>query len=62
MDKKNSLNTKHYTFMNKKQLYTTPEVDVLVLQTEGVVCQSAVDSEGSFGIDGFLDDGLELII
>lgn len=48
--------------MNKKQLYTTPEVDVLVLQTEGVVCQSAVDSEGSFGIDGFLDDGLELII
>lgn len=39
--------------MNKKLLYTTPEVEVLVLQTEGVVCQS---SEGDFSIGGFTDD------
>ena len=47
--------------MNKKQLYTTPEVDVLVLQTEGVVCQSG---EGDFGINGFTDDieSLDFII
>ena len=45
--------------MNKKQLYTTPEVDVLVLQTEGVVCQS-----GEFEINGFTDDieSLDFII
>ena len=49
------INIKHKTniLMTKKQLYTTPEVDVLVLQTEGVVCQS-----GDFSIGGFEDDGL----
>lgn len=26
--------------MSKKEQYSTPVVDVLVLQTEGVVCQS----------------------
>ena len=26
--------------MNKKELYTSPEVDVFVVQTEGVICQS----------------------
>ena len=26
--------------MNKKQLYTSPEVEVLLLQSEGVVCTS----------------------
>lgn len=41
--------------MTKKQLYTTPEVDVLVLQTEGVVCQSSTDSEGQIGIVDWSD-------
>lgn len=40
--------------MNKKAFYTSPEVDVLVVQPEGVVCQS-----GNFGIGGFTDDGLD---
>ena len=26
--------------MNKKELYTSPEVDVFTVQTEGVICQS----------------------
>ena len=26
--------------MTKKELYTSPEVDVFVIQTEGVICQS----------------------
>lgn len=26
--------------MNKKSFYTSPEVDILVVQAEGVVCQS----------------------
>lgn len=49
-------NIKHKTniLMTKKQLYTTPEVDVLVLQTEGVVCQSGF--EGNAIDPGTLDD------
>ena len=30
--------------MNKKELYTSPEVDVFVVQTEGVICQSTGDT------------------
>ena len=26
--------------MNEKQFYTSPEVDVLMVQTEGVICKS----------------------
>lgn len=37
--------------MTKKELYTSPEVDVFVIQTEGVICQS-----GDFGINGFGED------
>ena len=29
--------------MTKKELYTSPEVDVFVIQTEGVICQSTGD-------------------
>ena len=40
--------------MNKKELYTSPEVDVFTLQTEGVICQSGFDANS---IDnGILDD------
>lgn len=50
------MNNKHKTniLMTKKQFYTTPEVDVLVLQTEGVVCQSGF--EGNAIDPGTLDD------
>lgn len=40
--------------MTKKELYTSPEVDVFVVQTEGVICQSLT---GNGGIDpGIPDD------
>lgn len=29
--------------MNKKEYYTSPEVDVLTVKTEGVICQSYGD-------------------
>lgn len=58
----NMNNIKHKTniLMTKKQLYTTPEVDVLVLQTEGVVCQSSTET-GSIGIDDWTE-GMDFII
>ena len=37
--------------MTKKELYTSPEVDVFVVQTEGVICTS-----GEFGIPNW-DEG-----
>ena len=51
-------------FMSKKLLYTSPEVDVFAVQTEGVVCQSVLGSgdyadPGSAGMDvDFGDLGL----
>lgn len=38
--------------MNKKELYTSPEVDVFTLQSEGVICQSVNGTT----IDPFTDD------
>ena len=35
--------------MNKKELYTSPEVDVFVVQTEGVVCTSGGFDPNSWG-------------
>ena len=35
--------------MSKKEQYSTPAVDVLVLQTEGVICQSNLGDPGSPG-------------
>ena len=32
--------------MNKKELYTSPEVDVFTVQTEGVICQSGITEQG----------------
>ena len=38
--------------MNKKRsLYEAPKTEILVVQTEGVICES-----GSFGIGGFEED------
>ena len=38
--------------MNKKRsLYEAPKTEILVVQTEGVICES-----GSFGIGGFKED------
>lgn len=39
--------------MHKKQLYMAPEAESLVVQIEGVICES-----GEFPINGFTDDGL----
>ena len=39
--------------MTKKELYTSPEVDVFVIQTEGVICQSFT---GNTIDNGSLDD------
>ena len=39
--------------MHKKQLYMAPEAESLVVQIEGVICES-----GEFTIGGFTDDGL----
>ena len=39
--------------MHKKQLYMAPEAEPLVVQIEGVICES-----GEFTIGGFTDDGL----
>ena len=39
--------------MHKKQLYMAPEAEPLVVQIEGVICES-----GSFPINGFTDDEL----
>lgn len=45
--------------MTKKELYTSPEVDVFTLQSEGVICQSDTDlifgNPGEPG--GVLEDG-----
>jgi len=38
--------------MQQKQLYMAPEAETLVVQTEGVICQS-----GNFPINGFEDGG-----
>ena len=32
--------------MNKKELYTSPEVNVLVVRFEGVICQSELEGTG----------------
>ena len=37
--------------MIKKEFYTSPEVDVFTVQTEGVICAS-----GDFDVDGFTND------
>ena len=42
--------------MTQKELYTSPEVTVLTLQSEGVVCQS-----GNMSISNWQDDGDPLI-
>ena len=42
--------------MTQKELYTSPEVAVLTLQSEGVVCQS-----GNMIIPEWQDDGYPLI-
>lgn len=41
--------------MIKKDFYTSPEVDVFTVQTEGVICAS-----GDLGINGFENDLDEL--
>lgn len=41
--------------MTKKELYTSPEVDVLEIKFEGVICQS-----GEFGAPGLPGPGLGL--
>ncbi len=41
--------------MTKKELYTSPEVDVFVIQTEGVICQST----GNNGINDWETPGSE---
>ena len=38
--------------MNKKELYTSPEVDVFTVHTEGVICQS-----GDMSIPDWQNDG-----
>ena len=40
-----------YYTMIKKQLYSAPEAQLLVVQAEGFVCAS-----GNFDIGGFIDD------
>ena len=40
--------------MTKKELYTSPEVDVFVIQTEGVICQTS----GNMGAQSW-NDGLD---
>ena len=42
--------------MTKKELYTSPEVDVFTVQTEGVICQSGYGAPGAAGL-GFSDGG-----
>ena len=39
--------------MKKKLLYTAPEAELLVVQSEGFICQS-----GEFTIGGFEEDGI----
>ena len=34
------MTNKHYIHMNKKQLYTSPEVELLVLKTGEIICGS----------------------
>ena len=41
--------------MNKKELYTSPEVETLVVRFEGVVCQSPGADAAEFG--GIIDEG-----
>ena len=41
-------------FMNKKELYTSPEVETLVVRFEGVICGSP---NGSFEDPADVDDG-----
>ena len=42
--------------MTKKELYTSPEVDVFVIQTEGVICQSVTGNTIPDWEDGFTLD------
>lgn len=46
--------------MIKKDFYTSPEVDVFTVQTEGVICQSTTETDGISIADW--TDGLDLII
>ena len=39
--------------MTEKEFYTSPEVDVFTVQTEGVICQST----GTMGIDDWENGG-----
>lgn len=57
---KNYTNYKHKMLMIKKDFYTSPEVDVFTVQTEGVICQSTTETDG-IGIADWTD-GLDLII
>ena len=41
--------------MTKKELYTSPEVDVFELRVEGVICQSFGGDSGA-GIDDAITD------
>ena len=43
--------------MTEKEFYTSPEVDVFTVQTEGVICQS-----GNFGINDWVDPGTDPIV
>lgn len=42
--------------MIKKELYTSPEVNVFTLQSEGVICQSEPGGINSITGDSILDD------
>ena len=42
--------------MTEKEFYTSPEVDVFTVQTEGVICQS-----GNYGINDWNDPGTDPI-
>lgn len=46
----------NHIHMTQKELYTSPEVAVLTLQSEGLICQS-----GNMTIPNWQDDGDPLI-
>lgn len=48
--------------MKEKELYTSPEVDVFVVQTEGVICQSINGSSIDNGtLDDWTNGGLDIL-
>ena len=43
--------------MNKKELYTSPEVETLVVRFEGVICNSPLSQFNSDNYTEYFDNG-----